>query len=375
MNRSLNDLKPDPNFPRQPSIRGGHSSCTIQRYLDTNNEQHFFIKKSLFSDNQEVFQNEIKALYQIDFPLICKLCDYSPKEYNIQQTEKPSLLLDYIPGRSLSEYINSFKGEIPIALIYKISWAISYSLYKISQKHLVHRDIKPDNIIIDSNLYPHIVDLGEAVYLVKDSHSTYRPHGTVFFLPPECEEENEEHIVKSKYDVFALGGTIFNLITKKYPFQDLHEYCRNLKDTFIFPDNMKEYQHKFENDRDCFNQNTFGNHLFEYITKKKACDMSYSPHSKSSKYSKLTPALQELMDLVYKCFEPLPDARPSASEVVEEIEKLSASYLNIEEKDDFDAYIETIREEALDKIYGTPQYIKFAIKNKLISDEYEKLLN
>ncbi|EAY04443.1 hypothetical protein TVAG_396300 [Trichomonas vaginalis G3] len=83
----------------------------------------------------------------------------------------------------------------------------------MKEKNVKHRDLKPDNIIIDGDFIPHIIDWDDSTDRYSLSIST--SHGTVPFTAPEIYKT----IRKCASDVFSFGGVMFNVITGNYPFE------------------------------------------------------------------------------------------------------------------------------------------------------------
>lgn len=86
------------------------------------------------------------------------------------------------------------------------------------ESKLIHRDIKPDNILVTSKGVVKVADLGLAKAVDEDNSMTQSGTGlgTPLYMPPE-QARNAKH-VDHRTDIYALGGTFYNFLTGKFPF-------------------------------------------------------------------------------------------------------------------------------------------------------------
>lgn len=92
--------------------------------------------------------------------------------------------------------------------------------YLHSEVNIVHRDIKPQNIMIDETGSPLLVDFGKAKLIKSEEDDvTTSMEGTYTFLPPEsCSFESNSYSMR-KADVWALGVTLYILTFNHFPFR------------------------------------------------------------------------------------------------------------------------------------------------------------
>lgn len=127
------------------------------------------------------------------------------------------LVSDYIEGRSLQERIE--KGNIPTAEVVEVMIAISEAIAYSHSMHVVHRDIKPQNILLDSDNVPYVVDFGLARILLDDQIELTKVGdvlGTPGYMSPE--QAQGQANVDEKSDIYSLGVLLFQLLTGRLPF-------------------------------------------------------------------------------------------------------------------------------------------------------------
>jgi serine/threonine protein kinase len=129
----------------------------------------------------------------------------------------PYLVLEYVDGESLGERIES-KGRLPEAEAVRIITAVAGVLQAAHKQRVVHRDIKPDNILLTPDGTAKLTDLG----LAKDVEASFdltRPMtglGTPNFMAPE-QFRDAKH-ADARCDVYGLGATLYMAVTGKLPF-------------------------------------------------------------------------------------------------------------------------------------------------------------
>ncbi|XP_076458475.1 protein kinase C alpha type-like [Babylonia areolata] len=138
---------------------------------------------------------------------------------SFQNSDHLYILLEYYNGGSLLQHIKArtvFNGRQMALLAAELSVAILY----LRNNSIVHRDIKPDNVIFDGNGHSKIIDFGVACYEWWDSPGVHEPMGTSIYLAPEMFVEPV--LYNGMVDWWALGVTLLALVHKVDP-MDLFE--------------------------------------------------------------------------------------------------------------------------------------------------------
>ncbi|XP_028754200.1 mitogen-activated protein kinase kinase kinase 5-like [Neltuma alba] len=125
--------------------------------------------------------------------------------------------MEHIQPGSLKKYISDRRG-LPEPLIRNFTKQILSGLDYLCNKRVVHRDIKPDNLLVDSNNIVKLVDFGLAKHLVESvgQHST---SGTPYYAAPEVLQKIEYKSWReaSAADIWSLGCVIIEMFTGEHP--------------------------------------------------------------------------------------------------------------------------------------------------------------
>jgi serine/threonine protein kinase len=134
-----------------------------------------------------------------------------------QATHKHYLVLEFVDGPS-AQAILERQGRLALGDAVHIALDVARALEHAHSRNIVHRDIKPDNILITRSGVSKLVDLGLARRTDEASHLTAarQGFGTTYYMP-------YEQAVNAKYadgrsDIYALGATLYHLVTGSVPF-------------------------------------------------------------------------------------------------------------------------------------------------------------
>ncbi len=169
------------------------------------------LKDEINNDTQSVkrFINESKAVAMLSHPNIVNIYDVSVKE------ELKYIVMELVEGITLKNYIQK-KGVLSLNEIISITEQILLALDHAHQKGIVHRDIKPQNIMMLKNGAIKVADFGIAKLPNAETLTmTDKAIGTVFYISPE---QASGKPIDRRSDIYALGVTMYEMATGKLPF-------------------------------------------------------------------------------------------------------------------------------------------------------------
>ncbi|MCK6539604.1 MAG: serine/threonine protein kinase [Anaerolineales bacterium] len=193
--------------------RGG--MAVVYRAIDTMLDRNVAIKVILpEGGNTEKFvrrfKKEAKTLANLSHPNIVKVLDYGEFEGN------PYLVMEYISSGALKATMGK---PIPYAEAAATLVPIARALHYAHQQRIVHRDVKPENILINESGQPMLSDFGILkVVDVEESRGltgTGRIVGTPAYMSPEQIRGRE---IDGRADVYSLGIVFFEMITGRKPY-------------------------------------------------------------------------------------------------------------------------------------------------------------
>jgi serine/threonine-protein kinase len=170
------------------------------------------ILKKEFAENEEFlrrFRNESKAIAVLSHPNIVKIYDVGFSE-KIQY-----IVMEYIDGITLKEYIEeervlSWKDTVHFVI------QILRALQHAHDKGIVHRDIKPQNIMMFTDGTIKVMDFGIAKFAREEGKTaTDQAIGSVHYISPEQASGN---VTDAKSDIYSVGAMMYEMLTGRKPF-------------------------------------------------------------------------------------------------------------------------------------------------------------
>src|SRR5215217_477248 len=192
---------------------GGMSS--VYRAFDPTLERWVAIKLmhrdiSHDPDQLERFRREARTVAQLNHPHVVTVIDAG------EDDGAPYIVFEYVEGETLKERIRRL-GRLPVSEAVAYAIEIGRALDAAHASRLVHRDVKPQNVLIDRDGRAKVTDFGIARSLeAQGLTATGRVLGTTDYVSPE---QALGHEVTEQSDIYSLGIVLYEMLTGETPFQ------------------------------------------------------------------------------------------------------------------------------------------------------------
>ncbi len=155
------------------------------------------------------FQREALSATSLTHPNIVSIYDVG------EDQDMHYIVMEYIKGKTLKQYINEFSPLTPARSV-QIMKQLTSAIAHAHENQIIHRDIKPQNILVDSEGDVKVTDFGIATSLTATSYTkTNSVIGTVHYLSPE---QARGGTATNQSDIYALGIVLYELLTGELPF-------------------------------------------------------------------------------------------------------------------------------------------------------------
>jgi len=199
---------------------GEGGMATVYKAYDTRLESDVAVKvirtenlaPSILNRALKRFEREAKSLAKLTHANIVNVLDYG--EYD----GKPYLVMPYLPGGTLKAKLNG--RPVPWQEAARILLPIARALGYAHEQGMIHRDVKPANILITHSGDPMLTDFGIAKIIdeeaTQDLTGTSAAVGTPEYMAPE---QVTAKSVDHRADIYALGVVFYEMVTGRKPFQ------------------------------------------------------------------------------------------------------------------------------------------------------------
>ena len=191
--------------------------AVVYRAYDTIDDRMVAIKilKDEFSGNSDFlrrFRNESKAIAVLSHPNIVKVYDVSFGD-RIQY-----IVMEYVDGITLKQYLDQHKETaVPWKEALHFTTQILWALQHAHEKGIVHRDIKPQNIMLLQDGTIKVMDFGIARFARSETRTmTDKAIGSVHYIAPE---QARGDVTDERADIYSVGVMLYEMLTGRLPFE------------------------------------------------------------------------------------------------------------------------------------------------------------
>lgn len=198
---------------------GGMANVYLARDMILDRDVALKILRMDFNNDEEFikrFNREAQSATSLAHPNIVSIYDVG-EEDSIYY-----IVMEYVDGFTLKQYIQKYY-PIPVDEALDIMRQITAAISHAHHNGIIHRDIKPQNILIDKEGTVKITDFGIALALsATNITQTNAVLGSVHYLSPE---QARGGMANKKSDIYSLGIVMFELLTGRLPFR-VNQPCR-----------------------------------------------------------------------------------------------------------------------------------------------------
>jgi serine/threonine protein kinase len=157
------------------------------------------------------FEQEFRAASMLNHPNVVRALDFG------DDGTTPYLVMEFVEGESLGQKIER-DGKMPESEAIRLIAQVAQGLHRAHKQGMIHRDVKPDNVLVTPDGQAKLADLGLVKEIETDLNLTRtgRGLGTPHFMAPEQFRNAKNATVQC--DIYSLGATLYMMVTGELPF-------------------------------------------------------------------------------------------------------------------------------------------------------------
>lgn len=198
------------------SMIGAGGMANVYKALDLKTNQTVAVKilREEFMDNEELvrrFKNESKAISILDHPHILKVFDVSVTD------KLQYIVMEYLDGITLKEYMNQRGGPLTWKEAVHFVQQILEALDHAHRKGVVHRDVKPQNVMLMPDGQLKMMDFGIArISRAENQTMSEKAIGSVHYISPE---QAKGDVTGATADIYSVGIMLYEMLSGQLPFE------------------------------------------------------------------------------------------------------------------------------------------------------------
>src|SRR5579871_2747232 len=197
------------------SLVASSGMASVFRAMDVETGQLFAVKfsnlrKSRKSFLNNLFGNELKISLKLNHPRLVKMLPEA-------NAHSGYIVMEWVEGKSLRRILDE-QAKLPVDRAIRIAVSLCEALEYVHGHHIVHGDLKPENVLVELSDQIRLLDFGIAQYSKWNRWKRWTPahaSGTPGYVSPECIVGKSGD---AKSDIYSLGITLFEMLTGWVPF-------------------------------------------------------------------------------------------------------------------------------------------------------------
>ncbi len=191
----------------------GHDA-TLNRRVAIKTIQTSDLDEATAKHYEKRFQREVRAVARLNHPHIVQVYDFG------NEGELAYIVMEYIDGKELKDYLDA-KESFDLPTIFRLMGELLEALEVAHQAGVIHRDVKPANVMLDGKRRAKLTDFGVARITEGDAASADMTRagqmiGTPSYMSPE---QIQGQAIDRRTDIFSAGVLFYQLLTGRKPFE------------------------------------------------------------------------------------------------------------------------------------------------------------
>jgi serine/threonine protein kinase len=180
--------------------------------------------RHLPDEEHEQFLREARRLAQLKHPGVVTVYDVGI------QDGQSYIISDLVSGISLKDWLRDHRPTFEETV--DITSAVADALSHAHAQGVIHRDVKPSNIVLTDDLKPVLLDFGLAITEDDITGKTETILGTPAYMSPERQARKEPHRIDGRTDIYSLGVILYQMLCGRRPFNatDVYELMRQVRE-------------------------------------------------------------------------------------------------------------------------------------------------
>ena len=191
----------------------GHDA-TLNRRVAIKTIQTSDLDEATAKHYEKRFQREVRAVARLNHPHIVQVYDFG------NEGDLAYIVMEYIDGKELKDYLDA-KESFDLPTIFRLMGELLEALEVAHQAGVIHRDVKPANVMLDGKRRAKLTDFGVARITEGDAASADMTRagqmiGTPSYMSPE---QIQGQAIDRRTDIFSAGVLFYQLLTGRKPFE------------------------------------------------------------------------------------------------------------------------------------------------------------